>query len=287
MRATIHYLISMCVAACISLHAFAADPGTEYHLAWQDEFDQLSLDKTSNPARWGTYFYAWNIRTLSGNSDQQVWFADENILKPGGQQVRDVLRADGRWGSPARFLHEVSNGTLKLRGYPLNDTAKPLFGNAPYVAGMISGEKTYAQAYGYWEVRFRINAIGKGHHLAIWMDAANNVWPPEIDLLEVVGTQPTTFTANCHDRNKLSPKITSYSEPSTTDGWHVVGFEWTPTLMRWTMDGHVVREHGDLVGNVPMYFLITWEIGSKWPGLPDSTTPWPAEVEIDYVRVYQ
>jgi hypothetical protein len=57
--------------------------------------------------------------------------------------------------------------------------------------------------------------------------------------------------------------------------------------MRWTVDGKTVREHENLYGDVRLYFLVSWEIGGKWPGMPTGNTPWPGEVEIDYVRLYE
>lgn len=33
-----------------------------------------------------------------------------------------------------------------------------------------------------------------------------------------------------------------------------------------------------------MYSLATWELCGTWPGDPNKTTPWPTQVELDYVR---
>ena len=57
--------------------------------------------------------------------------------------------------------------------------------------------------------------------------------------------------------------------------------------MRWTINGQVVREHPNYINSKDLYMLMSWDIGSNWPGKTDSSTKWPAEVLIDYVRIYQ
>jgi Ca2+-binding RTX toxin-like protein len=38
--------------------------------------------------------------------------------------------------------------------------------------------------------------------------------------------------------------------------------------------------------NSPMYLLANLAVGGNWPGNPDSNTSFPAEMTIDYIRVY-
>ena len=110
----------------------------------------------------------------------------------------------------------------------------------------------------------------------------------EVDIFEVVGPKPTEFTANLHlPAGQAKPGMTFYQEPPTADGFHIFGFEWTPTDMRWLIDGKVIRTHANYLPSKPLHPLISWEIGSSWPGKPNQTTPWPAEAEIDYIRVYK
>lgn len=255
-----------------------------FTLAWQDDFvTPFAID--ADPSRWSSYFRKWNVRFLAGNGDEGVKVHDDMIIAS-GRTAADALRSDGRWGSREHYLHEVSNGTLKLRAFPLAENMRSEFWGFPYVASMISGDRLPGDSYGYWEIRARINAIGKGQHLAFWLLPDDGSWPPEVDLLEVVGTNPKQYSANLHlPDGESAPPMTFYSEPKNT--FHTIGFQWTPTLMRWTLDGKVVREHENYVIGRPFYILVSWEIGSYWPGKPDATTPWPAEAEIDYIRVYK
>jgi beta-glucanase (GH16 family) len=37
---------------------------------------------------------------------------------------------------------------------------------------------------------------------------------------------------------------------------------------------------------LPFYLLLNLAVGGNWPGYPDATTVFPAELTVDYVRVY-
>lgn len=264
----------------------AVPPPNGYEIVWHDEFEDLKLVEMSPSPLWSTYFRKWRVRHLAGNHDQGVKVADETSLVT-GKSAGDTLRADGSWGDRSRYLHEVSNGTLKLRAYPLDQETRGRFWGFPYVASMIAADVNPGQTYGYWQIRARINAIGKGQHLAFWLLPDDATWPPEVDVFEVVGTNKTDFTANINpEKGVQKPPLLHYHEPPTADGFHTFGFEWTEDLCRWSIDGQVLREYTNILPTKPMYLLITWDIASKWPGQPDASTPWPAEVEIDYVRVY-
>jgi len=254
-----------------------------YTLAFQDDFDRLDLLPPSNVSRpWLPYWARWNVRYLAGNQDRSIKYGDAERLAD-GRLVGQVLRASGRWGERDGYLHEVGGSTLKLRGFPLGADAGA-FGGFPYVAAMISGERVHAQRWGYWQIRMRVNRLGRGHHLAVWLLPVDGSWPPEIDIVEVVGHDPSIFYTNAHGS---STGLASYRAPNGAFGWHTFGFEWTPWSMRWTCEGQVVREQPSYIADKDLYFLISWEIGSKWPGSPDTSTPWPAEVEIDRVRIYR
>jgi hypothetical protein len=251
-----------------------------YRMVWDDEFNDLSLSDTfPTAARWLAHFGKWSVRYLSANGDDGIKLVDDTVLRS-GRTVAEALRP----ASPRRggFLHEVSDGTLKLRAYPLSEAMRSEFWDHRYVASMISGEPSFAQRYGYWEARLRLNTIGKGQHFTLWLLAIDGVWPPEIDILEVVGDKPHLFSANV---NNAPMKF--YEEPKTRDGFHVFGLLRTPDMVRWTVDGDVIRETTDLIGDKALYLLASWETGSTRPNeAPDSSTPWPAEAEIDYVRIY-
>jgi hypothetical protein len=60
----------------------------------------------------------------------------------------------------------------------------------------------------------------------------------------------------------------------------------SPFFIRTASD---VPAGGRWVFNAPnrFYFLLNVAVGGGWPGPPDATTPSPAQMLVDYVRVYQ
>ena len=66
---------------------------------------------------------------------------------------------------------------------------------------------------------------------------------------------------------------------------------WTPDSIIWYVDGVETRRasaamcarYRDLCG--PMCLAFNLALGGRWPGNPDSTTPFPSKMDIDYVRV--
>lgn len=256
------------------------------HPAFEEDFRAASI--AGNPGerrRWSAMFTRWNTRYIAGNGDKGVKMADSTLL-PSGRTAGEALRRSGRWGNGPQYLADVSNGTLKLRAYPLTTAMRQEFWGFPYVASMIAADQEPGLRYGCWELKARINAVGKGQHLAFWLLPDDGSWPPEVDILEVVGKNPHQFTANSHASSESRP-MTFYAEPRSPDGFHTFRFGWTPSKMTWEIDGRVVREEPACIGDKPMHFLASWEIGSHWPGEPDSSSPWPAEVEIAYVRVFR
>ena len=75
--------------------------------------------------------------------------------------------------------------------------------------------------------------------------------------------------------------------PDFSAGFHEFAVEWSPRRIIWFVDGvERYRSEKDVPkGN--MYILLNLAVGGSWPGSPDAQTKFPAEMAVDYVRVYQ
>ena len=271
-----------------------------YDLAFEDNFNQQGADPLLFPvstgapsqnknveadpprAAWETYFAGWGVRHLEGNNDQALK-ADASYRGLGGPSL----------GEHGISLHELTEeGTLKLYGRPTPEGLVDQF-EMPYLGGMISGEKLHAQTYGYWEVRLRLNSLSAGHHWALWLIPSDHAWPPEIDMLEAVGSNPENQSDAEHfffNSILTDPNNDSYTRivpPRGRNAWYTIGFLWTETEMRWFLDGQEVRKRPAMGGDKALYFLISPEIGGNWVGPPTADTQWPTEAELDYIRVYR
>ena len=242
-----------------------------YVLAFADEFDILSLDmEADGSGTWIPWWNGWGVRHLEGNNDK-AWKCDESYTGEGDDQL-DVV------------LHErTDSSTLRLYGIPTPPEKLQIVSDFPYIAGMISGKQSFSTTYGYFEVSARFE-VSKGIHWALWLLPVDDSWPPEIDMAEIVGHQPTLIHMNAHGVPGGSPMI-SIPVESTAD-FHVYGFEWTDTEMVWTLDGVIQKREQNYIDK-PMYILLSPEIGGNWPGMPDETTVWPTICELDYIRIYQ
>ena len=270
-----------------------------YELTFSDEFERQDADalfhpvstdassgerqdKIGAPHAWETYFAGWNVRHLEGNNDQAL---------KAGPDYRG--RGELSLGELGIQLHEITeDGTLKLYARPTPRQLREQFDEFPYLGGMISGEKLHAQTYGYWEMRIRLNSVSAGQHWAFWLIPDDHSWPPEIDMLEAVGSNPS----NQSDADYLffnsiiggrDDRLTRILPPRGKNAWYTIGFLWTETEMRWFLDGEEVRNRPAIGGDKALYFLVSPEVGGKWVGTPTDETTWPMETEIDYVRVYR
>ena len=194
---------------------------------------------------------------------------------------------------PATNMGEISfyaaddvftrNGSMILR------TQNRSMGGRSYTTGQASSNFNFQ----YGRVEFRAKMpVGQGFWPALWMlpaDGATSGWLPEIDIFEAINHGGNYF-ANFHfpsggGQAKLGPV------PVTTDttAWHTYGLDWTPDKLAWTLDGQVVVSTTDVASTRQhhMFLLITFALGGQWPGPPDGSTPFPSEMQIDWVRVMQ
>jgi beta-glucanase (GH16 family) len=95
---------------------------------------------------------------------------------------------------------------------------------------------------------------------------------------------------------------TIYNFPGgqTAAGWHTYGMIWTKGSIAFYVDdpGHPyvtysTKSLSGLSGAVwpfdagqSNFILLNLAIGGDWPGPPNSATPFPSEMLVDYVRVY-
>lgn len=270
-----------------------------YELTFEDNFNQRGADALLNsgsvdassqtskieagrPPAWETYFAGWGVRHLEGNNDQALK-ADTTFRGKGGPSL----------GDHGIRLHEITEeGTLKLYGLPTPAPLRDQF-EMPFLGGMISGEQQHAQTYGYWEMRVRLNSLSAGHHWAFWLIPDDHSWPPEIDMLEAVGSNPENQSDAEHfffNSILSDPNTDSYTRikpPKGHNAWYTIGFLWTESDMRWFLDGQEVRHRPTMSGDKALYFLVSPEIGGHWVGAPTADTKWPMEAELDYIRVYR
>jgi hypothetical protein len=70
-------------------------------------------------------------------------------------------------------------------------------------------------------------------------------------------------------------------------GFHTYGVDWQADYLTYYFDGNQVWKTptpSDL--NEPMYIIANLAVGGNWPGMVNGTTPFPAQMKIDYIHAY-
>jgi len=226
-------------------------------LTFADEFNSLSSSPDGSTGTWKTS-YAWGNRTLGSNGEQQ-YYSDSSVgIDP----------------------FTVSNGVLEITAAP---GPNPL--GLPYVSGAITTETSFSQLYGYFEIRAQMPE-GQGLWPAFWLLPDDLSWPPELDVVEVLGHDPTTLYFSTHSTVQPTEGTTLKVQDVSKD-FHTYGAMWGPETVTMYIDGKEVASMNTPADmHKEMYMLANLAVGGYWPGVPDASTQFPAHMLIDHVRAY-
>jgi beta-glucanase (GH16 family) len=276
----------------------AAQDDAKWKLAWSDEFDGKEIDRTKWDFDLGNGFYDYEAKQWIagwGNGELQYYTREpENaFVKDGMLHLRAIKES----------LHNCGYSSAKLK------TKKR------------DGTSLFATKYGKIEFRAKL-PTGKGIWPAVWMlpqEEKFGGWAAsgEIDILEVKGHEPNFVHGTLHfgsrwPNNTQTTKKYEFPDKGTIADFHVYTLEWEPGEFRWAVDGKVYQAQNfwwssskiaakkgakpanetDLNAwpapfDQPFYLIMNLAVGGQFPGAPEKTTPFPAEMLVDYIRVYQ
>ena len=267
---------------------FKYDPGPNYELIWQDQFENVGPSigivngqpaYAPNPKNW-----VYKLGRINGglqnytNSTDNVYVQDN--------QLTIVAQKEG------------------------------------FTSGMLSSVYLQQFTFGKFAAKLR-TPYGKGMWPAWWLvgnawDTYHLYWPTvgEIDILEMVGgekgQQPGDEVAHGtvhwnNASNTMSPihgaafgQIFQTPDRSKLCNNSLVYWtEWTPTnisigineftyfVYNTTNVSGSINPIDAWTGKWPFYMILNIAIGGSWPGSPDNTTVWPQKMIVDWVRVDQ
>jgi beta-glucanase (GH16 family) len=173
-----------------------------------------------------------------------------------------------------------------------------------FTSARLKTQYRFAQAYGRFEARIKLPR-GQGVWPAFWLlgDDIDRVgWPAcgEIDIMENVGFEPGTDHGSLHASafaRLTSDATKTVSLPggqALADDFHLYAIEWEPGQVRFYLDQNNYATFsesdwpagGQWVFDHPFFVILNVAVGGSWPGSPDSTTSFPQQMLVDYVRVY-
>lgn len=242
----------------------------DWKLVWSDEFNGSSLDRSK---------WACEVNAFGGGNHELQIYTDRR---------ENVRVEDGRLILEARRDHAELLGTSR-----------------EYSSGRIRTKHRGDWKYCRVEVRARLPA-GQGLWSAIWMLPTDDVYgrwarSGEIDIMEFKGQEPDTVWGTLHygdgwPDNTHSGSTWKLPQSGFHDDFHVFALEWEEGEIRWYVDGKLWQTQSrwhSAAGEFPAPFdqrfhlLLNLAVGGGFLGNPDETTPFPAQMQVDWVRVYQ
>ena len=114
-----------------------------------------------------------------------------------------------------------------------------------------------------------------------------------IDVMEVIGLEPRTLYTSLH--TNIPRRETAYGLGTDTHldlsaAFHEYAVDWGPEKIDWYFDRRLVYSRPtppDL--HKPCYIIANVGVGraNVWGGAPDSSTHFPATMQVAYIKVWQ
>lgn len=259
--------LALLLCACAAPEPELAESARMGRIVFQDEFTRGPLDAD----KWSTCYW-WDDGgcTNKGNRERQ-WYLPQNVVVEDGvlklRAVRQrVTAADGA-------TYDFSSGMVTTG----NATDE---GNLPAKFACINC---------FFEARIKLPS-GQGLWPAFWLLPEDYTSKPEFDIMEFLGHEPTAINMTVHYLDNAGERQrakSTFSGKDFSDGWHTYAFSRNGAVLTWYVDG--VQRFRQVIDAVPqkrMYLLLNLAVGGEWPGDPDASTKFPAEMQIDYVRVW-
>ena len=261
-------MISLAVIGCESGEEGIVPPEA-WTLVMADEFDGPA-GTTPNPALWSYDIGGggWGNNQLEFDTNRI-----ENVTLDGEGNLRIIARQESFMGN------DYTSGRIKTLGL-------------------------FAQKYGRFEARIKLPE-GQGIWPAFWMlgtDFPTIGWPQagEIDIMEFRGQAPELVHASLHGPGYSGgePITATFRLPdgeTFVDDFHVFAVEWDPGRITFSVDSEVfkiintsdVTARGPWVFDHEFFILLNLAVGGSFVGPVGPQTVFPAEMVIDYVRVFE
>ena len=264
-------------------------------LVWSDEFTGAAGTTYGqpNPATW-----AYDTGTnCCGNNEQENYCA---------------------WGSNTAPCSTTSpNAWVGADGYLHIQAQQPTAGTATYTSARLKSSGLFSFMYGRIEARMQLPE-SQGMWPAFWM-LGNNIatvnWPAcgELDIMEhidgsnpppSVGATPPGYdwiAGSVHGGTssaEINGSQTYHPTAFSAAAWHTYGMIWSKGQIQYYVDDptNVYATFTTTNGNFsattwpfdagPQFVILNLAVGGDWPGNVDSTTAFPGNMLVDYVRIY-
>lgn len=256
---------SLLLLLCLAL-ASCGDEPLEWVQVWSDEFEGPA-GQLPDPQNW-----SFDVGTGWGNAQLEY----------------DTARAE--------------NVSLDGQGHLAITAREESYSGADYTSGRIKTQGLFTVSRpARVEARIRLPR-GTGIWPAFWMlgaDFEQVGWPEcgEIDIMEYRGQEPSVVLGSLHGPgysggNAISASFNLPAE-EFPGGFHVFSVQWENDRVVWEVDGlryHTATRNSLPPGSRwvfdhPFFLILNVAVGGNFVGPPDSSTPFPQSMLVDWVRV--
>lgn len=250
-----------------------------------------------------------NTKTVSPPDPWVITIADEfdgPALTPPNPAIWTYDIGGDGWGNEQLEFDtdRVENVSLDGQGNLRIAAIRESYMGRDYTSARIKTKGLAEQKFGRFEARIKLPG-GQGIWPAFWMLGANfdeAGWPQtgEIDIMEFRGQAPELIYGSLHGPGySAAEAITgTFRLPDGevfTDDFHVFAVEWNPGGMIFSVDGEVyqtvssaeVSERGDWVFDHEFFMLLNLAVGGGFVGPVGPDVVFPAEMLVDYVRIFE
>jgi len=245
----------------------------------------------------------WSDEFANAQPNPAVWTYETGASGWGNSELEDYCA----WASSVSPCNPANPNA-----YVGTDGALHIVAEQPspgvYTSARMKTEGLFSFQYGRIEVRAQVPEA-QGFWPAFWL-MGNNIntvsWPAcgEMDVLERVDAagSPDWNAGSIHGTGFTGGNIgTNYSFPSgqTAAGWHTYGMIWSKGSVAYYVDNPATpyatftpASISGFSGSVwpfdtgPNFLILNLAVGGSWPGSPTSSTPFPSQMVVDYVRIY-
>ncbi|MGP4095821.1 discoidin domain-containing protein [Nonomuraea sp. KM90] len=257
------------------------DPANPPALVWSDEFNGPSGSKPDAAK--------WRADPGTGPNNELEYYTNHDNASMDGQ---------------GHLVMEARKQATPGSACPPD----PLTGSTTcqYTSARMNTGTKFHFTYGRVEARIKVPK-GNGLWPAFWMMGADFLtgrpWPynGEIDIMEVLGKDVKTSYSTVHapaynGGGGIGSPYTLPNGADYSDDFHVWAAHWDSKGIVYTLDGRTVftlskdqveQTRGPWIFDHPFYLILNLAVGGDWPGPPNTATPFPSRMLVDYVRVYQ
>lgn len=255
----------------LNLTPAGGSPYGNWNIVWSDEFNGTNINPNPN---------VWTYDLANGGSN------------PG-------------WGNNELEYYTGRTNNASVAGGTLHLVARQEATNGfNYTSARMKSQGLFSVKYGRLEWRAQL-PVGTGTWPALWLLGTNITsipWPGcgEIDVMENNGNNPATVQGSLHSGSDETA-IYNFLNGGAVTTFHTYTLDWSTNAFLFYVDGHLYETQsswGSSTANAypfpfnqPFFILMNLAIGGNYVGNPstgtiNSGTSFPAEMQVDYVRLY-